>query len=90
MEKVSKQNKVSGIVSGVNIGTGAAGTITSALANKNKYDQKTKNLNTAANVLAGTSMVASGVATVFNATTLKSINENLRASEACEMAISGL
>ena len=90
MEKVSKQNKVSGIVSGVNIGTGAAGTITSALANKNKDDQKTKNLNTAANVLAGTSMVASGVSTVFNATTLKSINENLRVSQACEMAISKL
>lgn len=90
MEKVSKKNKVSGIVSGINIGTGAAGVITSALANKNQYDQKTKNLNTAANVLAGTSAVASGVSTVFNATTLKSINENLRASEACERVISGL
>ena len=90
MEKVSRQNKASSIVSGVNIGTGAAGTITSALANNKKYDQKTKNLNTAANVLAGTSMVASGVATVFNATTLKSINNNLRASQSCEGAISGL
>lgn len=90
MEKVSKKNKVSGVVSGVNIGTGAAGTITSALANKNQYDQKTKNLNMAANVLAGTSMVASGVSTVFNATTLKSINNNLRASESCEKAISDL
>lgn len=90
MEKVSKHNKVSTIVSGVNIGTGTAGVITSALANKNQYDQKTKNLNTAANVLSGTSMVASGVSTVFNATTLKSINNNLRASEACENAISGL
>lgn len=90
MEKVSKHNKVSTIVSGVNIGTGTAGVITSALANKNQYDQKTKNLNTAANVLSGTSMVASGVSTVFNATTLKSINNNLRISQACENAISGL
>lgn len=90
MEKVSKKNKVSTVVSGVNIGTGAAGTITSALANKNQYDQKTKNLNTAANVLAGTSMVASGVATVFNATTLKSINDNIRASQLCEKAINEL
>ena len=90
MEKVSKHNKVSTIVSGVNIGTGAAGTITSALANQNKYDKKTKNMNTTANVLAGTSAVASGVSTVFNATTLKSINENLRASESCEEALSKL
>lgn len=87
MEKVYKHSKASTIVSGVNIGTGAAGTITSVLANKSKYDQKTKNLNTAANVLAGTSMVASGVSTVFNASTLKSINNNLRASQACEEAL---
>lgn len=90
MGKVSKHNKVSTIVSGVNIGTGAAGTITSALANQNKYDKKTKNLNTTANVLAGTSAVASGVSTVFNATTLKSINENLRTSELCEEALNKL
>jgi len=90
MDKVSKHNKVSTIVSGVNIGTGAAGTITSALANQNKYDQKTKNLNTTANVLAGTSAVASVVSTVFNATTLKSINENLHTSESCEEALNKL
>ena len=90
MEKVSTQNKTSSIVSGVNIGTGTAGVITSALANKNQYDNKTKNLNTAANVLAGTSMVASGVSTVFNAATLKSINNNLQASESCEGALSEL
>ncbi|MBR5355225.1 MAG: hypothetical protein IK122_03815 [Alphaproteobacteria bacterium] len=47
-------------------------------------------MNTAANVLAGTSMTASGVSTVFNATTLKSINNNLKASELCEQAISKL
>lgn len=90
MEKVSKHSKVSTIVSGVNIGTGTAGVITSALANQNKYDKKMKNMNIAANVLAGTSMTASGVSTVFNATTLKSINNNLKASELCEQAISKL
>ena len=90
MEKVSKHNQVSTIVSGVNIGTGTAGIITSVLANQNKYDKKTKNMNTAANVLAGTSMVASGVSTVFNATTLKSINNNLQASELCERALNEL
>jgi pantothenate kinase type III len=90
MEKVSKQNTASAVVSGVNIGTGTAGIITSVLGNKNKYDQKTKNLNTAANVLAGTSMTASGVSTVINAVTIKSINDNLQASELCEEAINAL
>ena len=90
MEKVSKQNKVSTISSGINIGTGAAGTITSAMANKNEYDEKTKNLNTAANIFAGASTVASGVSTVFNAITLKSINNNLKISETCEGALSKL
>ena len=90
MEKVSKHSKISTIVSGANIGTGTAGIITSALANQNKYDTKTKNMNTAANVLSGASMAASGVSTVFNATTLKSINNNLKASESCEYAISKL
>jgi hypothetical protein len=90
MDKVYKQSKISSIVSGVNIGTGTVGTITSALANKNQYDKKTKNLNTAANVFAGTSAVASGVSTVFNAATLKSINNNLTASELCEKALGEL
>jgi hypothetical protein len=90
MEKVFRQTKTSAIISGVNIGTGAAGTITSALANKNQYDQKTKNMNTAANVLAGTSAIASGTSTFFNAATLKSINNNLHASELCEKALSEL
>ena len=90
MEKVSKQNKTSSIVSGVNIGTGVAGVVTSAMGNKNTYDEKTKKLNTAANVFAGASTVASGVSTVFNAVALKSINNNLRASESCEGAISDL
>ena len=90
MDKVYKHSKISAIVSGVNIGTGAVGTITSALANKNEYDQKTKNLNTAANVFSGTSMIASGVSTVFNATTLKAINNNLQKSEVCEEALDKL
>jgi len=90
MEKVSKISTASAAVSGVNIGTGFAGTITSALGNKNQYDQKTKNLNTAANVMAGASTAASGVATVLNAVTLKSINNNISISESCEGAINKL
>ena len=94
MDKVSNRNQISSVVSGINIGTGAAGVITSALANnsqhRNNYDDKTKNLNTAANVFAGTSMVASGVSTIFNASTLSSINSNLSISADCEEALNQL
>ncbi|MCR4918181.1 MAG: hypothetical protein K5912_04565, partial [Alphaproteobacteria bacterium] len=90
MEKVSKQNKTSAIISGLNIGTGTAGTITSAFANKKEYDDKNKKLNTMANVFAGTSALASGVSTVFNAATLKSINNNLQVAISCEEALNNL
>ena len=90
MQDVVKHNQISTVVSGINIGTGAAGTITSAMGNSTKYDEKHKNLNTAANILAGTSMVASGVSTIFNATTIKSINYNIEMSAKCEEAIDTL
>ena len=90
MEKISKISTASAAVSGVNIGTGFVGTITSALGNKNQYDQKTKNLNTAANVMAGASTVASGVATLLNAVTLKSLDNNISVSESCEGEINNL
>ncbi len=88
MEKVSKNSNTTKIVSAVNIGTGLAGTITSAVANSQK--QNNKKMDTAANVLAGTSAVASGTSTVFNAITLKAINENIKNATACEEAISAL
>lgn len=78
--------------------TGIAGTITSAVANSKdirkdeqtkqgkKTDddwQKEKTINTAANVLAGTSTVASGVATVFNATQISAIKKVSAVAEKC-------
>ena len=45
--------------------------------------QKEKNWNTAANVLAGTSTVASGVATVFNATQISAIKKVANVAEKC-------
>lgn len=88
MEKVTKNANTSKIVSAVNIGTGLAGTITSAVANSKK--QSNKKMDTAANIFAGTSAVASGTSTVFNAITLKAINENIKNATACEEAIGAL
>ena len=75
VKSLTSKNKTSMISSAINIGTGTVGTITSAMANsenvrKNDTDSgksKEKNLNTTANIFAGLSTGASGVATVFNA-----------------------
>ena len=95
LDKVGNNSKVAMISSGVNIGTGTVGTITSAAANTNKVrsnntdagKKKEKNLNTAANVFAGVSTAASGVSTVFNAITLKAVNSNLKIAQSCEEAL---
>lgn len=71
--------------------TGVAGTVTSAIANTNKTrddnsdsgKQKEKNLNTAANILSGTTAVASGVATVFNASQISAIKKVVSVAEKC-------
>lgn len=75
----------------VGASTGAVGTITSAVANtdatRNGDVQKEKNLNTAANVLAGGTAVASGVATVFNATQIAAVKKIVKIADDCEDAL---
>ena len=67
--------------------TGVAGTATSAVANtenvRNGDENKEKNINTAANVLAGASTAASGVATVFNATQISAIKKVADVASKC-------
>lgn len=71
--------------------TGAAGTVTSAIANTDKTrndntdagKQTEKNLNTASNILAGATTLASGTATVFNATQISAIKKVAAVAEAC-------
>lgn len=74
--------------SGVGAGVGLIGTIISAQANSEKvrsgdYD-KEKRLNNAANIMAGTTTVASGVATVFNATQIGAIRRAAEIADKCE------
>ena|GEM_PF-852113 len=70
---------------------GAAGTVTSVMANtENTRDSdgnKEKNLNTASNVLAGGAAAASLVATVLNATQISAINKISEAADKCQGAI---
>ena len=89
----AKGAMISGIVGAT---TGLTGTITSAVANSDSVrnqgeggtrTDKEKNLNTASNVLAGASTVASATATVFNATQIKAIKDVANVASKCTEAL---
>ncbi|MCL1892427.1 MAG: hypothetical protein FWF97_04045, partial [Alphaproteobacteria bacterium] len=79
----------------VGAGMGAAGTVTSAVANTDKTrDNNTdkgkaneKNLNTASNVLAIGATAASATAVVFNATQIAAIKKASAVADKCEEAL---
>ncbi|MDE6478086.1 MAG: hypothetical protein K2L94_02440 [Alphaproteobacteria bacterium] len=83
------------VSSGIGAGLGLAGTIVSAAANSGKVrndntvsgKQKEKDLNTASNVLAGGTTVATGVAVVFNATQIGVIKRAVAVADNCEQAL---
>lgn len=91
VSKINNRAKGAMISSTVGAATGLAGTITSATANSNKIrdaqgdvaQQKEKNLNTASNMLAGATTVASATATVFNATEISAIKKVAAVAEKC-------
>lgn len=95
VSKIQKQAKGSLISSAIGATTGLTGTVTSAVANTDKTrndntdsgKQKEKNLNTASNVLAGATTVASGTATVFNALQISTIKRVARTAAECEGAL---
>ncbi len=95
LSKINKRATGAAISSGVGTAMAIAGTATSASANSDRIrdnntdqgKQKEKNLNTASNVLAGGTTVASGVAVVFNATQIKAIKDALQVAENCEKAL---
>ncbi len=91
LSKIDKRATGSFASSVVGAATGTAGTITSALANSENIraanDQKEKNLNLTANVLAGGATVASTAATIFNATQISAIKRASTVADACEGAL---
>ena len=101
LERESKTQKIDNILSVINnkargamlssiVGatTGAAGTVTSAIANSNNIrngdEKKEKNLNTASNVLAAGTAVASGAATIFNAKQISAVKKIIGIADKCE------
>ncbi len=91
ISSINKKSTGATISSGVGTALGLAGTITSASANSNSVRNgdrdKEKNLNNAANVLAGGTMVASGAAVIFNATQIGAIKRAAAAADECEGAL---
>lgn len=95
ISKIDNQSTGATISSGVGIAVGASGTVTSAIANSDKvrHDNtdkgmaKEKNLNTASNVLAAGATVASGVATVFNAQQIGTLNRAHKIATQCSEAL---
>ncbi len=92
ISSINKRSTGATVSSGIGAGLGLAGTITSASANsdgvRNGDDkQREKNLNTAANVLAGGTTVASLSATIFNATQISAIKRAATVADECEGAL---
>ena len=91
ISKINKRATGAMVSSIVGAGTGMAGTITSALANSKNIRsndsidgvRKEENLNTASNVLAAGSTIASASATIFNATQIKAIKDVATVAEQC-------
>lgn len=91
LSPINNRAKGAMISSIVGSATGAAGTVTSAIANTDATrndnsesgKQKEKNLNTAANVLSGATTMASATATVFNATQISAIKKVASVAEKC-------
>ncbi len=92
VSSINKRSTGATVSSGIGAGLGLAGTITSASANskdvRNGDDkQREKNLNTAANVLAGGTTAASLSATIFNATQINAIKRAATVADECEGAL---
>ena len=91
LKPINKRATGAAVSSGIGIGTGVVGTITSAVANsenvrKGDY-KKEKAINTTANVMAGASTVASATATIFNATQIAAIKKVVVVADSCEEAL---
>ncbi len=92
VSSINKRSTGATVSSGIGAGLGLAGTITSASANSDGVrdgddKQREKNLNTAANVLAGSTTAAGLSATIFNATQISAIKRAATVADECEGAL---
>lgn len=74
----------------VGAGTGAVGTIVSAVSVGKADLERAQKLGKTANTMAGVATVASGVATIFNASQIGAIKRAASVADACRDALSGV
>lgn len=95
VDKIDSLAKSAATASGIGIAVGASGTIVSAAANSDKVRSdntdsgmaKEKNLNTASNVLAAGATITSGVATIFNAQQISTLDQAYQIATKCSEAL---
>ena len=91
ISSINKRSTGATVSAGIGAGLGLVGTITSASANSKDVrdgdSDKEKNLNTAANVLAGGTTAASLSGTIFNATQISAIKRAATVADECEGAL---
>lgn len=92
VNKIGNMGTGATVASSIGASTGLVGAITSGKANKASDDttisaNKEKSLNTAANVLAGTTAAASGVSTVLQAARISEIKTAISVANECEGAL---
>ena len=91
VSSINKRSTGATVSSGIGAVLGLAGTITSASANSKDVrdgdSDKEKNLNTAANVLAGGITATNLSATIFNATQINAIKHAATVADECEGAL---
>lgn len=92
LKPINKRALGAAVSSGIGIGTGVVGTITSAVANSdpNRYAgiyKREHDLNITSNVMAGATTAASATATIFNATQIAAIKKVATVADACEEAL---
>lgn len=95
VDKIDSLAKSAATASGIGIAVGASGTIVSATANSDKIRSdntdsgmaKEKNLNTASNVLAAGATITSGVATIFNAQQISTLDQAYQIATKCSEAL---
>ena len=74
----------------VGAGTGAVGTIVSAVSVSKEDLERAQKLGKTANTMAGVATVASGVATIFNASQIGAIKRASLVADVCRDALSGV
>ena len=95
LSKINDRATGAAVSSGIGAAMAITGTITSAVANTDKTrndnsesgKKHEENLNIVSNVMAGGATVASGVATVFNATQISAIKRAATVADNCEKAL---